>query len=134
MQLLRRYGIAALPTRFSYSVRYGDEVYAHDFESPLKDELRGEIDRFQALMRVMQWFNALNKSALARCSPRRTPSTTSPWGGCWTLHGFSSEFRFKILKPMFVNFVLATTLFDMPAALFCALPRLLRHRAARRRW
>ena len=32
--------------------------------------------------------------------------------------GFSSDFRYKVLKPMFINFVLATQIFDMPAALF----------------
>jgi predicted NAD/FAD-binding protein len=33
--------------------------------------------------------------------------------------GFSSAFRFKILKPMFINFLLATNVFDMPASMFC---------------
>ena len=32
--------------------------------------------------------------------------------------GFSGDFRYKILKPMFVNFLKATNVFDMPAALF----------------
>ena len=32
--------------------------------------------------------------------------------------GFSGDFRYKILKPMFVNFLMATNVFDMPAALF----------------
>ena len=31
---------------------------------------------------------------------------------------YSGDFRFKILKPMFVNFLMATNVFDMPAALF----------------
>ena len=31
---------------------------------------------------------------------------------------FSDDFRYKVLKPMFINFVLATHIFDMPAALF----------------
>ena len=30
----------------------------------------------------------------------------------------SVDFRYKVLKPLFVNFVLASGLFDMPAALF----------------
>ncbi len=34
------------------------------------------------------------------------------------MKGFSAEFRYKILKPMFVNFLMATNVFDMPAALF----------------
>src|SRR5947209_16285117 len=32
--------------------------------------------------------------------------------------GLSSAFRYKVLKPMFVNFVLATNVFDMPASMF----------------
>ena len=43
--------------------------------------------------------------------------------------GLSSAFRYKILKPLFVNFVLATNVFDMPASMFSRYPRLLRHRA-----
>ena len=31
---------------------------------------------------------------------------------------FSGDFRYKVLKPMFVNFLMATNVFDMPAALF----------------
>ena len=37
--LLKQYGIESLPTRFSYSVRYGDGVYAHDFESGRADQM-----------------------------------------------------------------------------------------------
>ncbi len=32
------------------------------------------------------------------------------------LGGFSGDFRYKILKPMFVNFLMATNVFDIPAA------------------
>ena len=32
---------------------------------------------------------------------------------------FSGDFRYKVLKPMFVNFLMATNVFDMPASLFC---------------
>ena len=38
-ELLERFGIA-MTTRFSYSVSYGADVYAHDFDSALKAELR----------------------------------------------------------------------------------------------
>ena len=31
------------------------------------------------------------------------------------LGGFSGDFRYKILKPMFVNFLMATNVFDVPA-------------------
>ena len=115
--LLARYGIVALPTRFSYSVRYGDGVYAHDVESPLKAELRPEIERFQALMQRMQRFTALSGST-SRLIAAANPYNYITMGRLLDLHGFSSEFRFKVLKPLFVNFVLASGLFDMPAALF----------------
>src|SRR5262249_2569174 len=60
MELMRRYGVEQVPTRFSYSVHYDGGVYAHDFESPLKAELKGEIDRFQELLRFLQRWNVLN--------------------------------------------------------------------------
>ena len=34
------------------------------------------------------------------------------------LGGFSEDFRYKILKPMFVNFLMATNVFSTPSALF----------------
>lgn len=114
--LLRRYGVASLPTRFSYSVRYGDGIYAHDFESPLKAELRDEIARFQSLLQKMKRWNALS-------DPRSRRTLANPYnfitmGRLLDLYGFSSDFRYKILKPLFVNLVLASSLFAMPAALF----------------
>ena len=39
-------------------------------------------------------------------------------GTLLNLGGFSWDFRYKVLKPMFVNFLLATNVFDMPASLF----------------
>jgi uncharacterized protein len=115
--LLARYGIAALPTRFSYSVRYGDGIYAHDFDSPLKQALRPEIDRFQALVRRMKRGTARSAST-SRLVAAATPYNYISMGRLLDLHGFSAEFRFKVLKPLFVNFVLASGLFDMPATLF----------------
>ena len=40
-------------------------------------------------------------------------------GALLNLGRFSGDFRYKILKPMFVNFLMATNVFDMPASLFC---------------
>ena len=39
-------------------------------------------------------------------------------GTVLNLAGLSGDFRYKILKPMFVNFLMATNVFDMPASLF----------------
>lgn len=115
--LLQKYGIESLPTRFSYSVRYGDGVYAHDFESPLKDELRDEIARFQKLLGMLRRFHFLS-AAPSRFKASLNPFNYIPMGKLLDAYRFSSDFRFKVLKPLFVNFVLASGLFDMPASLF----------------
>jgi predicted NAD/FAD-binding protein len=115
--LLEQYGIASLPTRFSYSVRYGDGVYAHDFASPLKDELAGEIARFQRLLRSLAPFTALSRGT-QKWKAALNPYNYLPMGRLLDLHGFSLDFRYKVLKPLFVNFVLASSLFEMPASLF----------------
>src|SRR4051812_43184889 len=60
--MLKRYGIQSLPTRFSYSVHYDGDVYAHDFDSPFKREVQDEIDRFQALLRRMKKLTVLSET------------------------------------------------------------------------
>jgi len=117
VKLMDRFGIAQLPTRFSYSVHYGDGVYAHDFDSQLKAELQVDIERFQALLRFLKRFNVLN------ARPSMLLSATNPFnyvsmGQMLDRWGISMAFRVKILKPLFVNFVLATAVFDMPASMF----------------
>jgi uncharacterized protein len=117
VKLLERFGIDSLPTRFSYSVSYGKDIYAHDFDSALKTELRPEIDRFQRLLRRIQRVNALNKRR-SHLTASLNPFNYVPMGRVLDAQGFSSDFRFKVLKPMFVNFLLASNVFDMPAAMF----------------
>jgi predicted NAD/FAD-binding protein len=117
MELMKLCGIEHVPTRFSYTVHYDGGVYAHDFASPLKDELRGEIARFQDLLTFLKRFNVLN------ARPSIALSFVNPWnyvsmGQVLDFWGLSSAFRYKILKPLFVNFVLATNVFDMPASMF----------------
>lgn len=116
-ELMRLCGIEPVATRFSYTVRYGDGIYAHDFESPLKDELREEIARFQQMLAFLKRFNVLS------ARPSLALSFANPWnyvsmGQVLDLWGFSSAFRYKVLKPLFINFVLATNVFDMPASMF----------------
>lgn len=118
LQLLRQYDIAQIQTRFSYSVQYGDDVYAHDFDSELKYQLRDEIRRFQRLLGMVDRANGLSKTrsiALGMANPLNYVKM----GHLLDTFGFSQDFRFKILKPMFVNFLLATNVFDMPASMFC---------------
>ena len=115
--LLEKYGIKSLPSRFSYSVRYGNDVYAHDFDSELRRELADEIAKFQKLISVLKRFNFLSVST-SRAKAMLNPFNYISMGRLLDLLNFSSDFRFKVLKPLFVNFVLASGLFDMPASLF----------------
>ncbi len=115
--LLERFGIELFETRFSYSVRYQGQVYAHDFDSEIREQLRDEIARFQRLLRWLHWFGGLTRSQ-SKLLNALNPFNYISMGMVLTLGGFSDDFRYKVLKPMFVNFVLATTVFDMPAALF----------------
>ncbi len=47
--LLERFGIELIATRFSYSVKYRGGIYAHDFESEIREQLQPEIEKFQRL-------------------------------------------------------------------------------------
>ncbi len=115
--VMQQYGIDLVDTRFSYSVKYKGGVYAHDYDSDIRRQLLPEIEKFQKLLRRLQWFGRLNhtKSALLNAL---NPFNYVSMGTLLNLGRFSGDFRYKILKPMFVNFLMATNVFDMPAALF----------------
>ena len=115
--LMERFGIDLVDTRFSYSVKYGDGVYAHDFDSDIRDQLQSEIRKFQRLLRCLHRFGRLTRSR-SKLLNALNPFNYVSMGTVLNLRGFSRDFRYKILKPMFINFVLATNIFDMPAALF----------------
>lgn len=117
VHLLEQYGIVTVPNRFSYSVRYGDGVYAHDLESALKDELRADIERFRRLLAMLRRFTFLS-SAPSRARAALNPFNYVPMSRLLDAYGISADFRNKILKPLFVNLVLASGVFDMPASLF----------------
>ena len=115
--LLDRFDIDLVETRFSYSVKYGGRIYAHDFDSEIREQLQPEIAKFQRMLGRLKKFGWLSRSPyklLNALNPFNYISmgTVLNWGG------FSGDFRYKILKPMFVNFLMATNVFDMPAALF----------------
>ncbi|MXZ94813.1 MAG: NAD(P)-binding protein [Acidimicrobiaceae bacterium] len=115
--LMEQFGIELLDTKFSYSVKYGGRIYAHDFDSDIREQLQPEIERFQRLLQRLHRFGWLSRSqsiALNALNPFNYVSM----GTLLNLGGFSGDFRYKILKPMFVNFLMATNVFDMPAALF----------------
>ena len=115
--LMQKFGIELVDTRFSYSVKYGDQVYAHDFDSDIREQLQSEIAKFQRLLKRLRWFGRLTRSQ-SKCLNALNPFNYISMGTVLNLGGFSGDFRYKVLKPMFVNFLMATNVFDMPAALF----------------
>ena len=115
--LMERVGVEVIDTKFSYSVKCGSELYAHDFDSELRERLQGEIARFQGLLRWLHRFGWLGRRR-SRLMNMLNPFNYVSMGALLNLGRFSADFRYKALKPMFVNFLLATSVFDMPAALF----------------
>ncbi len=115
--LMRRFGIPVLDTKFSYSVKYGEQVYAHDFDSEMRSRLQPDIEKFQRVLRRLEWFGPLTRSR-SKLLNALNPFNYVSMGTVLNAAGVSEEFRYKILKPMFVNFVLATSVFSLPASLF----------------
>ena len=115
--LMQEFGIELLDTKFSYSVKYGDRVYAHDFESDLSEQLQSEIAKFQRILRRLHWIGWLTRSQ-SKLLNALNPFNYISMGAVLKLGGFSDDFRYKILKPMFVNFLMATDVYSLPAALF----------------
>ena len=118
MLLADQFGIDIVPTRFSYSVKYRGEIYAHDLDSEIGRALRPEIDKFQKLLKRLQWFGQLNRTR-SKLLNALNPFNYVSMGAILNFGRFSGDFRYKVLKPMFVNFLMATNVFDMPASLFC---------------
>jgi predicted NAD/FAD-binding protein len=117
VQFLKQHGIGLVDTRFSYSVRCRGDLYAHDFDSALRRQLQPEIDRFQKLLGFLRVFGAVSKTT-SKGLAMLNPFNYVRMGTLLNLGNFSGDFRYKILKPMFVNFLMATNVFDMPASLF----------------
>ena len=114
----RQHGIELLDTRFSFSVKYRGDIYAHDLDSGMRRQLQPEIEKFQKLLKRLKWFGRLNRSR-SRALNALNPFNYFSMGAMLNLGRFSGDFRYKVLKPMFVNFLMATNVFDMPASLFC---------------
>ena len=115
--LMKQFGIELVDTRFSYSVKYRGQIYAHDFDSEIREQLNVEIAKFQRLLRRLHWIGWLSRTR-SKLLNALNPFNYISMGTVLNLGGFSGDFRYKILKPMFVNFLMATNVFDMPAALF----------------
>ena len=117
IQFMRQHDIELVDTRFSYSVKYRGGIYAHDFDSDIRRQLQPEIEKFQRLMRRLRWFGRLSRCR-SRLLSALNPFNYVSMGTVLNVGRFSGDFRYKILKPMFVNFLMATNVFDMPASLF----------------
>ena len=114
---MEQHGIDLVDTRFSYSVRYRGGIYAHDFDSDIGRALQPEIVKFQKLVRRLKWFSRLNRTR-SRLLHALNPFNYVSMGTVLNFGRYSGDFRYKVLKPMFVNFLMATNVFDMPASLF----------------
>ncbi|TYB50766.1 FAD-dependent oxidoreductase [Nonomuraea sp. PA05] len=117
IELMAACGVTPVDTRFSLAVQYGGDEYAHDTASPLRHRLRGDFRRFRLLMALLSRVNELNRrpsipAALAN------PFNYVSMRRMLDLYRISDEFRYKVLKPLFVNLVLASGVFDLPASLF----------------
>ena len=115
--LMNQFGIELINTRFNYSVKYGGRLYAHDFDSDIREQLQFEIAKFQRVLRRLHRFGWLTHSR-SKLLNALNPFNYISMGTVLNLGGFSGDFKYKILKPMFVNFLMATNVFDLPAALF----------------
>ncbi|MYH33865.1 MAG: NAD(P)-binding protein [Gammaproteobacteria bacterium] len=115
--VMQQYDIDLIDTRFSYSVKYRGSVYAHDFDSDIRRELQPEIRKFQNLLKRLHWFGRVNNTR-SRLLNLMNPFNYVSMGTVLNWGRYSGDFRYKILKPMFVNFLMATNVFDMPASLF----------------
>ena len=115
--LMERFGIELIDTRFSYSVKYAGRVYAHDFDSEIRVQLQPEIARFQRILGRLHRIGWLSRSR-SKLLNALDPFNYISMGAVLNLGRFSGDFRYKILKPMFVNFLMATDVFSMPASLF----------------
>ena len=115
--VMQQHGIDLIDTRFSYSVKYRGGVYAHDFDSDIRRELQPEIQKFQKLLKRLHWFGRVNNTR-SRLLNLLNPFNYVSMGTVLNWGRFSGDFRYKVLKPMFVNFLMATNVFDMPASLF----------------
>ena len=115
--VMQQHGIDLIDTRFSYSVKYRGGVYAHDFDSDIRRELQPEIEKFQRLLKRLHWFGRVNNTR-SRLLNLMNPFNYVSMGTVLNWGRYSGDFRYKILKPMFVNFLMATNVFDMPASLF----------------
>ena len=115
--LMGKFDIELNDTRFSYSEKNRGHFYAHDFDSTIKEQLQPEIAKFQRALWRLHRFGWLSRSR-SKLLNALNPFNYISMGTVLNLAGLSGDSRYKILKPMFVDFLMATNVFDMPASLF----------------
>ena len=86
--LMQRFGVELVKTRFSYSVKYGGQVYAHDLDTDVRAELQHEIAKFQRLLRRLHRFGWLTRSR-SRFLNALNPFNYVSMGTVLNLGGFS---------------------------------------------
>ncbi len=115
--LMRQFDIELVDTVFSCGVKRGGSTHAHDMVSDIRNRCQTEIGRFQRSPRHLKWFGRLNRTR-SKLLGALNPFDYVSMGAILNVGGFSGDFGFKTLKPMFVNFLMATNVLDMPASLF----------------
>ncbi len=83
VMMLERYGVATMPTRFSYTVHYDGQVYAHDFESAAEGRAAPRDRKvLQALLKKLKpWSDLSNSTSKLRAS-MNPYNYISRWASC----------------------------------------------------
>ena len=102
--------------RFRYSVKYSGHVYPYDFVSSIREQLQPEIAKFQRALGRLHWLGWLTPSHSTLLNGLN-PFHYISMGTVLNLTDLSGDFRYKILKPMLVNFLMATKVFEIPVSL-----------------
>ena len=92
-------------------------AYAHNFDADAKRQPQPEIDKLQRLLGRLRRIGALNRST-SRLLNVLNPFNYVSMGTILNLGRILAAFSYKFPKPMFVDFPMATSVFDMPASLF----------------
>ena len=125
--LLKQFGIDLLETRFSYSVKYRGQLYAHDFDSEIREQLQPEIERFQRILAHLHRFGWLTRSR-SKLLNALNPFNYVSMGTVLNLAGLSGDFRYKVLKPDVRQLPDGYQRLRHACGALLAVPRVLRHR------
>ena len=91
--LLEKVDIKLIDTRFSYSVKYRGHVYAHDFDTIIREQLQSETAKFQRALRRLHRFGWLTRSH-SKLLNALNPFNYIRLGTVFDLTGLSVNFRY----------------------------------------